>query len=925
MSYRSALGVSPLQGIGLAARGARTPFAVNGAQTPETWARNPSWPALPTVTSSDQKVVGLHAVFPDSNFLAFTCAGAYTVDWGDGSTENVATGVTAYHQYDYNDADLANTNAPVTLTDAGDLVGRTGHGHVDGNKVQFWNIASTTGLTEGQIYYVINASANDFQVSLTLGGSAVALTTDGTATLLRYKVAQVTITPQGGSNLTSVNLHVKHNQSGLQKYTSGWLDLTISGPNFTASGLTIGANTQLIAYALLERVTIKTLGGCTNLGYLFSGCWSLQDIPLFDTSAVTSFSYTFAYCHALQNVAAFNMAAATTTYACFYQCLRLISTPDFNLSSSADIGYFFGACPSLQRPGTLTLKTTGTISAVNLYYQDYSLLRVPMMDAQRITNGSAMFAECWALTEVPNLNFLTLTNATQMFYRCESLVRVPPVNMPAVTNATSMFQQCTALLAAPFLTLGALTNATSMFQECRSLREVPLLNLATLTNATSMFNTCAALTEVPLWNTAALTNMSNMFVHCDSLREVPLWNTANVTTMFQAFEFCYSLQKVPLFNTASVTDMTATFAYCYSLVEVPLFNTAACVTPYATFYGCSSLQSVPAFNFGAATNPSNLFYQCVSLTDVPKLTVKTTGTVNMEYMFYGCLALRRVPWMNTVAVTNMQFMFFGCYNLESVPAFNTSAVTNFAQMFNGCASLQSVPALDTAATTVSANLSAMFTGCTNLAKIEATNLDQTFSVASCKLSKARLEALFGILASRAGVTITVTGNYGVDTAVTKSGLNTTAQSAVVNMADTSGLSVGMLVTGSGLGNLGLAITSDVAANTFGLTGHGLPNGTPVSFSNLSTTTGLSTNTIYYVVNAAADTFQVALTVGGAAINLTGSNGTPTLVYMNYVQSIVTNTSVTLTTPAKTTQTGVTHTFRLLDAGPALLKGWAVTF
>ena len=45
---------------------------------------------------SEQKIVGLHAVLPGNNWVAFTLSGAYTVDWGDGTTENFAAGVTAY-------------------------------------------------------------------------------------------------------------------------------------------------------------------------------------------------------------------------------------------------------------------------------------------------------------------------------------------------------------------------------------------------------------------------------------------------------------------------------------------------------------------------------------------------------------------------------------------------------------------------------------------------------------------------------------------------------------------------------------------------------------------------------------------------------------------------------------------------------------
>lgn len=61
------------------------------------------------------------------------------------------------------------------------------------------------------------------------------------------------------------------------------------------------------------------------------------------------------------------------------------------------------------------------------------------------------------------------------------------------------------------------------------------------------------------------------------------------------------------------------------------------------------------------------------------------------------------------------------------------------------------------------------------------------------------------------------------------------------------------------------------------TGHGLTNGVAVVFSTTGALpTGLVAGTIYYVVNAAAGTFEVAATIGGASITTSGSqSGTHT--------------------------------------------------
>jgi hypothetical protein len=73
------------------------------------------------------------------------------------------------------------------------------------------------------------------------------------------------------------------------------------------------------------------------------------------------------------------------------------------------------------------------------------------------------------------------------------------------------------------------------------------------------------------------------------------------------------------------------------------------------------------------------------------------------------------------------------------------------------------------------------------------------------------------------------------------------------------------------------VTFTVGNEQVNLNAHGFTNGTVVSFPTVTTTTGITANTNYFVVNAAANTFKVSTTSGGTAINLTGSNGSGTVI------------------------------------------------
>jgi len=68
-----------------------------------------------------------------------------------------------------------------------------------------------------------------------------------------------------------------------------------------------------------------------------------------------------------------------------------------------------------------------------------------------------------------------------------------------------------------------------------------------------------------------------------------------------------------------------------------------------------------------------------------------------------------------------------------------------------------------------------------------------------------------------------------------------------------------------------AVTFTDAGDLVGLVAHGLIAGTAVAFSSITTTTGITTSTKYYVIGTpGADSFQIGATPGGSAVVLTGN-------------------------------------------------------
>jgi surface protein len=602
------------------------------------------------------------------------------------------------------------------------------------------------------------------------------------------------------------------------------------------------------------------------------------------------------------------------------------------------------SCPNL------TSLSLGSSAANSVFCKN--LVNFSGINMGLLSNLSHSFGNLISLRNIFLNNLTNVANMTSAFNNCFSLVNVSLSNTENVTNMSYMFNNCRSLETVPLFNTSNVVDMSSMFSNCFALTGVPLFDTIKVTNMQGMFNSCLSLKTVPLFNTSAVISMGGsippmgMFNNCDLLTTVPLFDTGVVTDMSYMFNGCDALVTVPLFNTGVVTYMTSVFSDCSALISVPLFNTINVISMQAMFNSCTTLKTVPLFKTSAVTNMSSMFDTCTSLTTVPLFnTIKVT---NMQAMFDSCTALKTVPLFNTVAVqfmgsmfnnctslttvplfntgvaTDMSSMFNTCNALVTVPLFNTVAVTNMNAMFSGCSSLVTVPLLTSSAGTVTGRFTNTFLNCISLTRGALNGPKYSISYSGCELSKEELESIFDYLDTigAASQTITVTSNWGAPTPVTLTG-TTTAGSTTITMANTTGIAVGMQITGTGSPLTSTrAVTFTDAGDLVNLASHGLSNGDEVSFATIVTTTGIVTNRIYYVVNAATGTFQVAATLGGPALALT-TNGSGTLRYRTQVVSI--NPNVSITVSRQMAAGGANSlTFRQLRTGTALLKGWAVT-
>jgi hypothetical protein len=340
---------------------------VNPPEEEAVWTRPEDWLELPTLNPGDEKFVGLFAVTDDdSNYLALSAAGNYTVDWGDGTApENVASGVTAEHIY------------------------------------SFAAIPSSTLTSRG------------------------------------YRQAIVTVTPQGGQQLTNLNLNKKHTGIPGATTTTNWLEISLNSPNF--SSMTVGSNgaTKL---NILENVILGQIGTITTFANLLHTSRSLRSVIITESSAVIDFSGMFNGCNALQLVSLFDTSAGTNFSSMFSSCSALRAVPLFNTASGTNFNLMFNGCRVLDL--VPLFNTANGINFGSMFTTCLSLLLVPLFNTAGGTDFSGMFTSCGALQSVPLFNTAFGTNFSGMFTSCGALQSVPLFNTAAATNLSGMLTSC---------------------------------------------------------------------------------------------------------------------------------------------------------------------------------------------------------------------------------------------------------------------------------------------------------------------------------------------------------------------------------------------------------------------------------------------------------------------------------------------------
>jgi len=371
-------------------------LVAGGAAAAPEWVRPSDWPALPAVADTDQVFYGLHAVFDhESNFATIRCTGAYTVDWGDGSSPvNVASNTTAEYNYSYAAAGLGAVTSRGYKTA---IVTVTPQSAQTLSAIDLSLKHTQSGLVNGH-------SSQWLDVRLAMNNAGTVTTFANTNWLHRLLERFEWV---GGSSVQTNFFAFLNGCSSLQQVP---LFNTAAGTSFVAF---------LQGCLSLQQVPLFNTAAGTNFQSFLQGCVSLQQVPLFNTAAGTNFQSFLQGCVSLQQVPLFNTAAGTNFTSFLQGCTSLQSVPLFNTAAGTNFVFFLQGCSSLQQ--------------------------VPLFNTAAGTNFTSFLFSCTSLQSVPLFNTAAGTIFQGFLQGCVSLQQVPLFNTAAGTNFTSFLQGCTNL------------------------------------------------------------------------------------------------------------------------------------------------------------------------------------------------------------------------------------------------------------------------------------------------------------------------------------------------------------------------------------------------------------------------------------------------------------------------------------------------
>ena len=611
------------------------------------------WPKSYIPISSNTATELMRAVVTVQKFGAFTLTLSatisngteYNVEWGDGSSSTHTSGVEAVHVYNYDTLSFAHA---VSLSPTNNTVEYTGHSYVDNDFVEVYELSSSLNdVVEGEPYYVINSTSDNFQLSETVDGTAIPIESLITGYLTNLKQVEVLVTPEVGGNFVS-------------GYFEPWS--------------TLQADAGMVRYDYIGAASTSMSSFQNPVGYSSSreiGSPHLVKAAI-DVPVADSYEALFQGCMSLSDISGI-LTGAKNMYRMFLGCRGISTWPVFSFAPAERLEEFMtynsgAGDETISSPPCITGNLTLNLPSCDImeemlrgaFFDEIYIYNMPnvynMIDAfigSRLSKGAfnstgalylgTTFSSC-LVRDANDINYSSnsVTGITGIFSDNKMLTKGKAVSCkysPGIfSGAGSIFSGCSKLRGlysvtrwvggdysdqAP-LDLGTLHG----YKDCYRLREVDLapyqpFNIHGYTNSVGVFEGCTALHTATIDTTVVnlrpdlAPDIRNLFLGCTTLKKVDIIlreDNSDVGTghilpgpssdinQGGTFTGCGCLEYSPIDNASAggTVGADSLFESCYSLVKVPRSLGFSITFPgyyyERTFWKCYSLQRMQGAN-----------------------------------------------------------------------------------------------------------------------------------------------------------------------------------------------------------------------------------------------------------------------------------------------------------------------------------------
>jgi hypothetical protein len=398
--------------------------SISSGQSGGSYTRPSDWLPLPNVSTSEQKIVGLVAVFSSGrNYLNFRIQGNYTVDWGDGIIENFTSDTVCEHLYNYNDfagTEIVGYNcrqAIVTITP---------------------QAGSNFTLAD---FSKMSASKHSFSANGFLD--------------IRMSAPNLSVLVINGKNLQNLQIFdfIGTNQitNANSLFHSSFIKWLV---NFDFSKCTSFAycfqSSRLIKLPNVINTSSVTGSGLTYMFYLAS---QVEEIPQLDCNISTNLQATLQGCTSLQKFGGFiNTGNVTTLNGTFANCTVLEKIPDFS-------------------------DTTKVTVMASLFLNCKNLEVLPRLDVNAAISIISFADGCTKLRWVPAYQFPDISTLYYMFRGCSSLMELPAINLKAASHIGSIVSSSNVLNRVAAVNLQSATTYQGCFSNQSALTSFEAINM----------------------------------------------------------------------------------------------------------------------------------------------------------------------------------------------------------------------------------------------------------------------------------------------------------------------------------------------------------------------------------------------------------------------------------------------------------------